>query len=419
MNFSHSDKVEDLRARVHAFLRDRILPANREWMDIARQGRFPTEVVEPLKDEARAGELWNLFLPSLRDDEPGTRLSNCEYAPLAEIMGRVPWASEVFNCSAPDTGNMELLHLCAKPEQRRDWLLPMLHGEIRSCIGITEPDVASSDPTNLQTTIRRDGGDYVINGRKWFTTGALHPNARFVIVMGLSDTSEEAARHSRHSMIIVPFDTPGVEIVRNLPIMGHHSPEGHCEVLFRNVRVPRNHLLGSEGDGFALAQARLGPGRVHHCMRTIGQCELALELMCERVLERQMFGRRLSDFANVQDWIAESRMEIDQARLLVLRAAWLMDMRGNKAAHVDVSAIKVVAANLQTRVADRAIQVFGAMGLTDDTPLAYLWSWGRALRFIDGPDEVHKRVVARQELKQAKANLGRAADYLANATGAS
>ena len=414
MDFSHSDKVERLRVQVHDFLRDRILPANREWMEIARQHRFPIEILEPLKDEAREQGLWNLFLPSLRDDEPGTRLSNCEYAPLAEIMGRVPWASEVFNCSAPDTGNMEILHLSATPEQRREWLLPLLSGEIRSCIGITEPDVASSDPTNLQTTIRRDGGDYVINGRKWFTTGALHPNARFVIVMGLSDANEEAERHSRHSMVIVPFDTPGVEVVRNLAIMGHHSPEGHCEVLFRNVRVPADNLLGSEGDGFALAQARLGPGRVHHCMRTIGQCELALELMCERVLERQMFGRRLSDFANVQDWIAESRMEIDQARLLVLHAAWLMDMRGNKAAYVDVSAIKVVAANLQTRVADRAIQVFGAMGLTDDTPLALLWTWGRALRFIDGPDEVHKRVVARHELKHAKAGLGRAADYLAS-----
>jgi acyl-CoA dehydrogenase len=412
MDFAHSEKVEALRAQVQGFVQDRIMPANRDWMAVARQGRFPLEIVEPLKEEAKAQGLWNLFLPSLGDDEPGTRLSNCEYAPLAEIMGRIPWASEVFNCSAPDTGNMELLHLCATPEQRREWLTPLLHGEIRSCIGITEPDVASSDPTNLQTTIRRDGGDYIINGRKWFTTGALHPNARFVIVMGLTDTSEEAGRHARHSMVIVPFASPGVEVVRNLPIMGHHSPEGHCEVVFRNVRVPVSHLLGAEGDGFALAQARLGPGRVHHCMRTIGQCELALELMCERVLERQMFGRRLSDYANIQDWIAESRMEIDQARLLVLHAAWLMDTRGNKAAHVDVSAIKVVAANLHTRVADRAIQVFGAMGLTDDTPLAHLWTWGRALRFIDGPDEVHKRVVARHALKQAKANLGRAADYL-------
>jgi acyl-CoA dehydrogenase len=325
MDFACSDKVEALRAQVDAFLHDRILPANREWMDIARQGRYPIEILELLKDEARSQGLWNLFLPSLGDDEPGTRLSNCEYAPLAEIMGRVPWASEVFNCSAPDTGNIELLHLFATPEQRRDWLLPLLDGEIRSCIGITEPDVASSDPTNLQTTIRRDGGDYLVNGRKWFTTGAMHPNARFVIVMGLSDTSEEAGRHARHSMVIVPFDAPGVEVVRDLAIMGHHSPEGHCEVVFRNVRVPAGNLLGGEGDGFALAQARLGPGRVHHCMRTIGQCELALELMCERVLERQMFGRRLSDFANIQDWIAESRMEIDQARLLVMRAAWVMD----------------------------------------------------------------------------------------------
>jgi acyl-CoA dehydrogenase len=290
--------------------------------------------------------------------------------PLAEIMGRIPWASEVFNCSAPDTGNMELLHLSATPEQRREWLLPLLSGEIRSCIGITEPDVASSDPTNLQTTIRRDGGDYVINGRKWFTTGALHPNARFVIVMGLSDPSEEAERHARHSMVIVPFDTPGRRGRAQSADHGPSQPGGALRGAVPQRAGPADNLLGSEGDGFALAQARLGPGRVHHCMRTIGQCELALELMCERVLERQMFGRRLSDFANVQDWIAESRMEIDQARLLVLHAAWLMDTRGNKAAYVDVSAIKVVAANLQTRVADRAIQVFGAMGLTDDTPLA-------------------------------------------------
>ncbi len=412
MDFAHSEKVEALRTELAAFMTDHVVPANREWLRIANEGRFPLEVVDPLKAQAKAKGLWNLFLPGLKENEPGTRLSNCEYAPLAEIMGRIPWASEVFNCSAPDTGNMEILHLFATPEQRERWLTPLLNGEIRSSVAITEPDVASSDPTNLQTTIRRDGDDYVINGRKWFTTGAMHPNNRLIIVMGLSDPDEEADRHSRHSMVIVPIDTPGVDVIRNLPIMGHHAPEGHCEVRFSNVRVPASNVLGGEGDGFKLAQARLGPGRVHHCMRTIGQCELAIELMCERVMERKAFGQRLSDYANIQDWIAESRMEIDQARLYVLRAAWKMDKEGNKAARVDVSGIKVVAANLQTRVVDRAIQTFGAMGLTDDTPLAFLWTYGRALRFIDGPDEVHKRVVARNEMKQAKARFGQAAAYL-------
>jgi acyl-CoA dehydrogenase len=347
--------------------------------------------------------LWNLFLPALRDDEPGTRLSNLAYAPLAEIMGRVPWSAEVFNCSAPDTGNMELLHLCATPAQRERWLVPLLNGTVRSCVAITEPGVASSDPTNLRTTIRRDGDDYVIDGRKWFTTGALHPACRFAIVMGLTDERPEADPHARHSMVVVPLATPGVEIVRNLPIMGHLAPEGHCEIAFRGVRVPAANRLGEEGKGFALAQARLGPGRVHHCMRSIGQCELALELMTDRAVAREAFGQRLADFANIQDWIALSRMQIDQARLYVLRTAWLMDREGNKAARAEVSAIKLVVSRLQTEVLDRAIQVFGAMGLTDDTPLAYLWTWGRALRFIDGPDEVHLRTVARAELRRAKA----------------
>jgi acyl-CoA dehydrogenase len=307
---------------------------------------------------------------------------------------------------------MELLHLSATPEQRGRWLMPLLHGRIRSCIGITEPDTASSDPTNLQTTIRRDGEDYVINGRKWFTTGALHPNARFVIVMGVTDERSDADAHARHSMIIVPMDAPGLSVERNVPIMNHSALEGHCEVTYRNVRVPAANLLGEEGKGFALAQARLGPGRIHHCMRTIGQCEVALELMCERALERKVFGRHLADYANVQDWIAESRIEIDQARLLTLRAAWAMDRHGNKAARVDVSAIKIVAARLQTRVLDRAIQVFGAMGLTPDTPLADLWTWGRALRFVDGPDEVHLRTVARAEIGKARQERGRGAAYL-------
>jgi acyl-CoA dehydrogenase len=356
--------------------------------------------------QARAAGLWNLFLPDLRDDEPGMRLSNMEYAPLAEIMGRVPWASEVFNCSAPDTGNIELLHLAATPAQARQWLVPLLEGEIRSCFAMSEPDVASSDATNICTRIQRDGDDYVINGRKWFITGALHPACRLSIVMGVSNDAPDAPAHQRHSMILVPMDAPGVEIVRNMPVMAHLAIDGHCEMVFRNVRVPAANLLGTEGGGFALAQARLGPGRVHHCMRTIGQCELALELMCERALERMAFGRHLSDFANVQDWIGHSRVEIDQARLLVLRAAWLMDNQGNAAARVDVSAIKLVAAQLQTRVLDRAMQIFGAIGLTPDTPLAALWSWGRALRFLDGPDEVHLRTVARNELARTRTHLG-------------
>jgi acyl-CoA dehydrogenase len=350
-------------------------------------------------------------LPGLREDEPGTRLTNLEYAPLAELMGRLPWAPEVFNCNAPDTGNMEILHLFATVEQRKQWLDPLLAGDIRSVVSITEPDVASSDPTNLQTEIRQDGAEYVINGRKWFNTGALHPKAAFLLVMGVSNFEADAPRHRRHSFIIVPMDALGFRIIRNVPIMNHHAIEGHCEVSFDNVRVPAGNLLGEEHAGFAIAQARLGPGRIHHCMRTIGQCELALELMCVRALQRRVFGRALADFANNQDEIALSRIEIDQARLLCLRAAWRMDTEGNQSARVDVSAIKIVAARLQVRVLDRAMQIFGAMGLSNDTPLAYLWSWGRALRLLDGPDEVHLRVVSRDEVAKAKAQPDRHALY--------
>ena len=406
MDFGFSPRIQHLQAQVQRFMDDLVLPSNRDWQRYADAGYYPSDVVEPLKVQARAAGLWNLFLPDLRDQEPGLRLSNMEYAPLAEIMGRVPWASEVFNCSAPDTGNVELLHLAATPDQARQWMNPLLDGTIRSCFAMSEPDVASSDATNICTRIQRDGDDYVINGRKWFITGALHPACRLAIVMGVSNDAPDAPAHQRHSMILVPMDAPGVEIVRNMPVMAHLAIDGHCEMVFKNVRVPAANLLGAEGGGFALAQARLGPGRVHHCMRTIGQCELALELMCERALERMAFGRHLSDFANVQDWIGHSRVEIDQARLLVLRAAWLMDQQGNAAARVDVSAIKLVAAQLQTRVLDRAMQIFGAIGLTPDTPLAALWSWGRALRFLDGPDEVHLRTVARHELARTKTHLG-------------
>lgn len=409
MDFSHSPRVEALKAQLAAFMDAHILPNDGEWHRIAATGAFPEGLVDGLKERAKEEGLWNLFLPGLREDEPGTRLSNVEYAPLAEIMGRVPWASEVFNCNAPDTGNMEILHLFATPQQRARWLMPLMHGQIRSGVAITEPDEASSDPTNLKTTIRRDGEALVVTGRKWFTTGALHPKFAFVLLMGVSDEAADAPRHRRHSFVIVPTDAPGLSVVRNLPVMHHLAPEGHCEVVFDEVRVPTANVLGEVGAGFAIAQARLGPGRIHHCMRTIGQCELALELMCERALSRATFGTPLADNANIRDWIATSRIEIDQARLLNLYAAWTMDRHGNKAARTQVSAIKVAAAQLQTRVVDRAIQVFGAMGLTCDTPLAYLWTWGRALRFLDGPDEVHLRSIAREELKAAKARLGAAA----------
>ncbi|MCK9987053.1 MAG: acyl-CoA dehydrogenase [Azoarcus sp.] len=413
MDFDYSEKTEMVLEVLRHFMARRVLPANLKWHQCATRGEYPLAIVEPLKAIAREEGLWNLFLPGLREHEPGTRLDNVEYAPLAEAMGRIPWSAEVFNCSAPDTGNMELLHLHATDAQYERWLRPLLDGRNRSCFAMTEPDVASSDATNIRTTIRRDGDDYVINGRKWFVTGAAHPHCTFAIVMGQTSdgTDTQTQTHCRHSMVIVPMDTPGVEIVRNIPVMHHLSPEGHCEIVFREVRVPAENLLGEEGNGFALAQARLGPGRVHHCMRTIGQCELALEMMCERALERRTFGKYLSDFANIQEWIAHSRVEIDQARLLVLRAAWLMDRRGNQAARVDVSAIKFVAAQLQTRILDRAMQVFGAMGLTPDTPLSLFWTWGRAMRFFDGPDEVHLRVLARSELDKAKANRGATAAY--------
>jgi acyl-CoA dehydrogenase len=411
MDFTYSRKVLDLQEKLRGFMDNLVLLHNERWLNEVEAGSYPLELIDELKAQAKASGLWNLFLPGLRDDEPGTRLTNLEYAPLAEIMGRIPWSAEVFNCSAPDTGNMEILHMFATPQQREQWLKPLLEGDIRSVISITEPDVASSDPTNLRTSIRRDGDDYVINGRKWFNTGAMHPRARMLIVLGVTDPRDATPPHKRQSFVIVPMNTPGFEIVRNTPIMNHHSPEGHCEVLFRDVRVPVSNLLGKEGEGFAIAQARLGPGRIHHCMRTVGQCELALELMRERVLERSAFGKKLADYANVQDEIARSRLEIDQARLLCLHAAWLMDTQGNKAARVEVSAIKIVAAQLQVRVVDRAMQVFGAMGLSDHTPLAYLWTWGRALRFIDGPDEVHLRVVARNELKKAKERLGQNAAF--------
>jgi acyl-CoA dehydrogenase len=413
MDFEPDPASAALAARLKRFIDDLVLPSHADWHRYADAGVYPLDIVEPLKQQARALGLWNLFLPSLRDDQPGTRLSNVDYAPLCELMGRVPWSAEVFNCSAPDSGNIELLQLFATPMQRERWLDPLLTGEIRSCFAMSEPDVASSDATNIETRIQRDGDDCVVNGRKWFITGAAHPLCRVALVMGRSNSDDDGrTAHSRHSILIVPMETAGLTIERNIPVMDHQAVEGHCEIVLRNVRVPASFLLGGEGEGFALAQARLGPGRVHHCMRSIGQCELALELMCERTLERRAFGVRIADFANVQDWIALSRVEIDQARLLALRAAWRMDREGNAAARIDVAAVKLVAARLQTRVLDRAMQAFGAMSLTPDTPLARLWSWGRAMRFFDGPDEVHLRTIARSELAKAKGRRGANAAHL-------
>ena len=398
MDFAYTPKVKALRARVNTFLTEHIMPRIWLWHEEIEKGQFPVSFMEPLKARAHDQGLWNLFLPGLRKEEPGTRLSNLEYAPLAEIMGRVAWASEVFNCNAPDTGNMELLHLFSTPEQYEQWLRPLLQGEIRSAFAMTEPDVASSDATNIQTRIERVGDEYVINGRKWFITNAAHPHCRLIILMGKTDP--EAARHSQQSMVLIPIDTPGVNIVRNIRIMNLHAPEGHCEMIFDNVHVPVSNLLGQEGSGFTLAQARLGPGRIHHCMRSIGAAELAVELMIKRSKQRQTFGKNLHEHGAVTDWIARSRIEIEQARLLVLKTAWLIDERGAQSARKEIAMIKALVPNLHVTVIDRAMQLFGAMGISPDTPLADHWTWGRALRYADGPDEVHLRSVARAELME-------------------
>jgi acyl-CoA dehydrogenase len=414
MDFAPSARAQALRERMDAFVERYLLPHNPAWHRAVQEGAYPPPFMEDLKALAREEGLWNLFLPGLRDDEPGTRLTHLEYAPLAESMGRLPWAAEVFNCSAPDTGNMELLHRFASPEQRQQWLEPLLQGHIRSAFAMSEPDVASSDPTNLQTTVRREGDTLVVQGRKWFITGAAHPHCRLLIVLCRNADDDGSAEpmpdsHHQHSMVLVPLDAPGVQVLRNISVLHQHTPEGHCEILLHQVRVPASHLLGDWGAGFAMAQARLGPGRVHHCMRSIGQCELALQLAAERALERRTFGKYLSEQSNVQDWLAQARIAIDQARLLVLQTAWMLDQGDALPAaqvRAQVAAIKVAAAQLQSSVVDRAIQVFGAMGLSPDTPLAQFWTWGRALHFMDGPDEVHLRSVARHELAQARSRMG-------------
>lgn len=397
MDFQYSARVEDLRKQVSQFMQAHIVPRIHEYNREVANGNYPPAFMEDLKRLAHAEGLWNLFIPALREDEPGTRLTNLEYAPLAEIMGRVHWASEAFNCSAPDTGNMELLHLFASPPQRERWLVPLLEGKIRSAFCMTEPDVSSSDATNITTSIQRIGDEYVINGRKWFITNAAHPRCELLIVMGKTDLSAES--HRQQSMILVPTKTAGVTIVRNIPVLNHIAPEGHCEIVFRDVRVPVENLLGEEGGGFAMAQARLGPGRIHHCMRSIGAAELALEMLVVRCQERKAFGKYLFEQGAVRDWIARSRLEIEQARLLVLKAAWMIDNVGAKAARREIALIKALVPNVFSAVVDRAIQVFGAMGLSNDVPLAELFTFARALRFADGPDEVHLQTIAQLELR--------------------
>lgn len=411
MQFDYSDECRSWQDRLTAFMDAHILPRLADAAREDREGARILSFMPDLKQLAREEGLWNLFLPGLRDDEPGTGLSNLDYAPLAELMGRVPWASEVFNCSAPDTGNMELLHLFATPEQNRTWLQPLLAGEIRSAFAMTEPDVSSSDATNIQTLIRRDGEDYVIDGRKWFITNAAHPLCRLLIVMGKSDS--DGPVHRQQSMVLVPLDTPGVTVERNISVLNHHSRAGHCEVTLRGVRVPVGNLLGEEGDGFAMAQARLGPGRIHHCMRSIGQAELALELMCARAGERRAFGKYLHEHGSVAEAIALSRIEIEQARLPVLKTAWLIDREGARAARNEISMIKALVPSMQARVTDRAIQVHGAMGLSPDTPLADLYTIARTMRIVDGPDAVHLGVVARREMKASEAGRPEIARYLA------
>ena len=397
MDFSLSPRAEEYRDRLAAFLTEVVNPAEEIYAQQVKEIGDPhasPPIMNELKTQARARGLWNLFLP---DSEHGAGLTNTEYAPLCELMGRSLLASEATNCSAPDTGNMEILHQFGTPLQREQFLDPLLNGEIRSCFAMTEPWVASSDATNIASTIERDGDHYLINAHKWWTSGAASPNCRFAILMGVSDPNADS--HRRHSMILVPFDTPGFSIVRTLPVFGHDAGGGHCETLFENVRVPAQYLLGEEGGGFAIAQARLGPGRIHHCMRAIGAAERALELMCARAQQRVAFGKPLADQGAVQRDIAECRIEIEQARLLTMKAAWLMDTVGVKGARIEISAIKVVAARVATAVIDRAIQLFGGAGVSDDWPLAQMWTYVRTVRLVDGPDDVHLMQIARRELR--------------------
>jgi acyl-CoA dehydrogenase len=397
LNFQFSDKVKDLQRRLQAFLDEHIYPNEERFNEEVEQIRWsPTRVVEELKPKARAAGLWNLFLP---ESEYGAGQTNLEYAPLCEMMGRSVMAPEVFNCSAPDTGNMEVLARYGTPEQKERWLKPLLAGEIRSCFAMTEPAVASSDATNITSRIAREGGHYVINGRKWWTSGAGDPRCKIAIFMGKTDPA--ALPHKQQSMILVPMDAPGVKIERMLTVFGYdHAPHGHGEVTFENVRVPVSNILLGEGRGFEIAQGRLGPGRIHHCMRCIGVAERALETMCKRVQARVAFGKALAEQGTIRADIATSRMEIEQARLLTLKAAYMMDTVGNKEARAEIAMIKVVAPNVALRVLDRAIQAHGGAGVSQDTFLASAWAMVRTLRIADGPDEVHTESIARQELRK-------------------
>jgi acyl-CoA dehydrogenase len=399
MNFEFNDRVKDLQRRVQEFLDEYIYPNEKRFEDEIERNRWqPTKIVEELKPKARAAGLWNLFLP---ESEHGARLTNLEYAPLCEIMGRSHMAPEVFNCSAPDTGNMEVLARYGTAEQKKQWLAPLLAGEIRSCFAMTEPSVASSDATNIEARIVREGDHYVVNGRKWWTSGVGDPRCKIAIFMGKTDPS--APTHKQQSMILVPVDAPGVKIERMLTVYGYdHAPHGHGEVTFKNVRVPVTNVLLGEGRGFEIAQGRLGPGRIHHCMRCIGVAERALETMCKRVQARVAFGKTLAEQGTIRADIAASRMEIEQARLLTLKAAYMMDTAGNKAARTEIAMIKVVAPNVALRVLDRAIQAHGGAGVSQDTFLASAWAMSRTLRLADGPDEVHIESIAKWELARNK-----------------
>jgi len=397
MDFSYSEKTEQLRVQLRSFMDEHIVPRIGQWNEEVHSGQFPVSFMDDLKYLAKSDGLWNLFLPHLRDDEPGTRLTNLEYAPLAEIMGRVLWAPEIFNCNAPDTGNMEVIHDFGTEEQKERWLTPLLEGEIRSCFSMTEPDVASSDPRNLETTITADGDSYVVDGTKWWSTGGVSNDCKVAIVMGV--TNEEAPPKERYSMILVPLDAEGVEVVRDLSVFGYHDRGGHAEIRYDSVQVPASNLIAGEGNGYMIAQARLGPGRIHHCMRCIGVAERALEMMCRRAKSRVAFGRTLAEMGVTKQNIAQSRMDIEQARLLTLHAAYKMDTVGNKAARAEIAMIKVVAPNMALDVIDRAVQVHGGGGVSGDFGLAYAWAHSRTLRLADGPDEVHRASIAKGELR--------------------